>query len=149
MALSLPSIPSISVARRSYRLSTATILNSQISIPPFKSPRRVSFISRHQCAVVDASSRVFVPQTAVVDRNSVSLAEFKSEEELWAAVRLRIRTFYEFNQSSVGVEVGNIFVKFPSVYCFAFSLEARALMMHDRGCVGCQVLLGSQDRVDE
>lgn len=102
MALSLSSIPSISVARWSNKPSTATILNSYISIPSFKSPRRVSFISRHQCAVVD---QVFVPQTAVFDRNSVSLAEFKTEAELWAAVCLRIRTFYEFNQSSVGVEV--------------------------------------------
>nr|CAD1839808.1 unnamed protein product [Ananas comosus var. bracteatus] len=42
----------------------------------------------------------FRPRTR---RGSVAMREFVKEEELWAAVRLRIRTFYEFNESC-GVE---------------------------------------------
>ncbi|XP_058113915.1 GCN5-related N-acetyltransferase 7, chloroplastic isoform X3 [Magnolia sinica] len=39
-----------------------------------------------------------------LDRPALSIAEAASEAELWAAVHLRVRSFYEFNDQTYGVE---------------------------------------------
>ncbi|XP_073003495.1 GCN5-related N-acetyltransferase 7, chloroplastic isoform X1 [Typha latifolia] len=50
-----------------------------------------------------ASSHLCEREALALDVSSFAVREFWSEEELWAAVRLRFRTFYEFRESC-GVE---------------------------------------------
>ncbi|XP_010913599.1 GCN5-related N-acetyltransferase 7, chloroplastic isoform X4 [Elaeis guineensis] len=43
-------------------------------------------------------------EALTLDGGSLSVKESSLEEELWAAVRLRVRTFYEFKTESCGIE---------------------------------------------
>ncbi|KAG1326958.1 hypothetical protein COCNU_01G008920 [Cocos nucifera] len=51
-----------------------------------------------------AASHLCEREALTLEGGSLSVKEFSSEEELWAAVRLRVRTFYEFNTESCGIE---------------------------------------------
>lgn len=60
-----------------------------------------------QVNAVDAASFDVCNQeeTLFLDAKSLMVKEYFTEDELLAAVRLRIRTFYEFDDSSFNVEV--------------------------------------------
>lgn len=58
---------------------------------------------RRPITAVASSSHLCNPTK--LDKSALKLAEAVSEDELWAAARLRIRTFNDFSPSVVGVEV--------------------------------------------
>lgn len=73
--------------------------NFPISIPrhpPLRSLSRCSQLSNHQIEAIPITR---------VDKSSLSVAEGRYEAELWAAACLRVRTFYDFNQQTFGIEV--------------------------------------------
>lgn len=53
---------------------------------------------------VVAASNLCEEETLTLDARSLTVKEYFTEAELLAAVRLRIRTFYEFNQASYNIE---------------------------------------------
>ncbi|CAA2945556.1 Histone acetyltransferase [Olea europaea subsp. europaea] len=72
--------------------------NFPISIPrhpPLRSLSRCSQLSNHQIEAIPITR---------VDKSSLSVAEGRYEAELWAAACLRVRTFYDFNQQTFGIE---------------------------------------------
>lgn len=54
---------------------------------------------------VVAVSNICEQETLALDARSLKVKEYLTEAELLAAVRLRIRTFYEFNQETYNIEV--------------------------------------------
>lgn len=54
------------------------------------------------------SSQLCAPDTLVLDKSKLSVAETVSEDELWAAACLRVRTFNDFTSDSFGIEVSNV-----------------------------------------
>lgn len=59
------------------------------------------------------------------DRSTLSVAEAFSDDQLWAAACLRVRSFYHFRPSSIGVEVSLCFYFYFSLsisllYCLVF-----------------------------
>lgn len=66
--------------------------------------------------------RLCEPETLALDWSSVTIGEARSDEELLASVRLRVRSFYEFNQS-YNIEVSNVAAASPLV--FDYCLERR------------------------
>ncbi|KAK8965163.1 hypothetical protein KSP40_PGU013975 [Platanthera guangdongensis] len=96
--------------------SSARLLPAPISFPtnPNPSPHRIAFICRqitlsnplYSSGNVQrrlAASNICEQDPLGVDLSSPSVRECFSDEELHAAVRLRIRTFNNFNQSC-GIE---------------------------------------------
>ena len=59
-------------------------------------PIAYSHLSSHLPSTLDANT---------IDKSLLSLAEAFSEEELWAAACLRVRSFYEFRPSAYGIRV--------------------------------------------
>ncbi|XP_024025707.1 uncharacterized protein LOC21405807 isoform X2 [Morus notabilis] len=63
---------------------------------------------RLRCRPIAASSlctdNQTIPPSSAIDRSAVSVAEAFSEDQLWAAASLRVRSFYEFNPSSYRIE---------------------------------------------
>ncbi|PIN22089.1 Histone acetyltransferase [Handroanthus impetiginosus] len=57
-------------------------------------------LSDHQTAPQVASPS----RTSIIDRSLLSVSETCSEDELWAAACLRVRTFYNFNEQTFGIE---------------------------------------------
>lgn len=45
------------------------------------------------------------PQPILIDKSILSISEAKSENELWAASCLRVRTFYDFQHDTLNTEV--------------------------------------------
>lgn len=76
---------------------------------------------RLRCRPIAASSlctdNQTIPPSSAIDRSAVSVAEAFSEDQLWAAASLRVRSFYEFNPSSYRIEV-SLFLVCLSVCLF-------------------------------
>ncbi|KAJ8750969.1 hypothetical protein K2173_016150 [Erythroxylum novogranatense] len=51
---------------------------------------------------VGSASDVYAP--CRIDKSALLVAETVSEDELWAAARLRVRSFYDFDPSSFGIQ---------------------------------------------
>lgn len=91
---------------------------------PFFSPLFTSFSDRHlsnhpfshlsnslsprpwrRSKLSVSSSDVCIPEVSlIIDKSALIVREAVSDDELWAAACLRIRTFNEFKQESVGIE---------------------------------------------
>ncbi|KAK9697487.1 hypothetical protein RND81_08G040700 [Saponaria officinalis] len=92
-------------------LSLLTFLSPPLTPPP---PHQFTFCYRHRftskLSAASPSSQFAVPATAapqtpvIIDKSSLVIAEAASNEELLAATRLRIRSFYEFKHDSFSVE---------------------------------------------
>lgn len=59
------------------------------------------------------------------DRSTLSVAEAFSDDQLWAAACLRVRSFYHFRPNSVGVQVSlcfyfYVFLSISLLYCLVF-----------------------------
>lgn len=52
----------------------------------------------------------FPSRTGIIDKSLVSVSETCLESELWAATRLRVRTFYDFKEHTFGIEVSVVLV---------------------------------------
>ncbi|XP_020103351.1 uncharacterized protein LOC109720557 isoform X1 [Ananas comosus] len=103
-----PRSPSSSSLKRILSLSSSS------SSSVLRRPRFVRAASRL------CETEGFAP---ALDAGSVAIREFVTEEELWAAVRLRIRTFYEFNESC-GVEVSPVAIRDHRKYLAEREFEA-------------------------
>ncbi|GFQ01410.1 hypothetical protein PHJA_002284900 [Phtheirospermum japonicum] len=68
--------------------------------PALRSPGLYCHLSDHQIT----PQLEIPPRTSRIDRSSLSVAETCLEAELWAAACLRVRTFYDFNQQTFGIE---------------------------------------------
>ncbi|GKV18172.1 hypothetical protein SLEP1_g28593 [Rubroshorea leprosula] len=44
------------------------------------------------------------PQPILIDKSSLIVSEAASEDQFWAAASLRVRTFYNFQPSSYGIQ---------------------------------------------
>ncbi|XP_021756861.1 uncharacterized protein LOC110721935 [Chenopodium quinoa] len=84
------------------------LLNSFTSSPPLpssnltfslSSPRRFSKLSVSSSEVCDAPQ-----QSLIIDQSALLVEEAVSEDALWAAACLRIRTFNEYKEDSFGLE---------------------------------------------
>ncbi|XP_026658258.1 uncharacterized protein LOC103701680 isoform X3 [Phoenix dactylifera] len=97
-----------SAARPVVRLPSAHLLSpSSIhrrSQRGFSNPNLRCSTSRRELRPGSFASHLCEREALTLDGGSLSVKEFVSEEELWAAVRLRVRTFYEFNTQSYGIE---------------------------------------------
>ncbi|KAG8372473.1 hypothetical protein BUALT_Bualt12G0069800 [Buddleja alternifolia] len=61
--------------------------------------------SQHlNCQLSDHQTVAIPWRTSRIDRSLLSVSETRSESELWAAACLRVRTFYDFNQQTFGIE---------------------------------------------
>ena len=78
----------------------------------------ISFSSWHQSSVVvttahrirllpvaAATTTHHQQQSTSIDKSSLIVAETASEDQLWAAACLRVRSFYDFQASSYGIQV--------------------------------------------
>lgn len=75
-------------------------------------------LSDHQ-----TTPQVAIPsRTSRISRSSLSVSETSSEVELWAATCLRVRTFYDFNEQTFGIEVSAML---KSLYNFGFISSQR------------------------
>ena len=92
---------SLSSAFSSLKGSREYILPSFLSAESRRELGRILCLAPHLCE----------PKTLSLDWSAVTIAEARSEEELLASVRLRVRSFYEFNQSfNIEVSEGEIIV---------------------------------------
>lgn len=81
----------------------SSVVSPSHFFPPFSShSRRFSRLFVSSTGISDVPQQRFI-----VDKSSLVLYEAVSENELWAAANLRIRTFNEFKEDSFGVEVSN------------------------------------------
>ncbi|XP_042499674.1 uncharacterized protein LOC122077839 [Macadamia integrifolia] len=107
MAL-LCSLPHLSNPHRRRRTSASNSYRSCRTIPNFYNPRNHSPVFL-PCRRTGGQSRSIIsshlctPETITLDRSALDIAEAVSEEELWAAACLRIRSFHEF-RDSYGIE---------------------------------------------
>lgn len=91
MAL-LSSIPSLSFASPSHPTNSISF------------PFHTTQFYRRQRSIA-SSNLSSTLDTNHIDKSFLNLAEAFSEEELWAAACLRIRSFYEFRPSAYGIRV--------------------------------------------
>lgn len=95
--------------------------------PPFHLSFHTTSISplrRRRLITAVASSHLCNPETPTkLDKSALRLAEAVSEDELWAAACLRIRSFNDF-RPSVGVEVSSPCVGFDQFHSFFFSVNS-------------------------
>lgn len=105
--LSSASSPFITLRSRFHlRNPNPNSLNSRLHSSALQR-RAQRFRFRSQFAGV-AASNICEQETLTLDTSSLIVKEYFTEAELLAAVRLRIRTFYEFNQETFNVEVVEI-----------------------------------------
>ncbi|KAF7154786.1 hypothetical protein RHSIM_Rhsim01G0012100 [Rhododendron simsii] len=136
------------------------------SPPPLLLSPHLSFHAtsrRRPITAVASSSHLCNPTK--LDRSALKLAEAVSEDELWAAARLRIRTFNDFNPSVVGVEdykkclaerefealkerIAGKRTGFGRVTCINASLPlSHVLSISDDLCTTCTFSENGEDRV--
>ncbi|XP_058113916.1 GCN5-related N-acetyltransferase 7, chloroplastic isoform X4 [Magnolia sinica] len=100
-----------------------------------------------------------------LDRPALSIAEAASEAELWAAVHLRVRSFYEFNDQTYGVEdhkrylserefealkdrIAGKRIGFNRVSCINATIPISQTLRSSNGlCTACKFSDNGEDRV--
>lgn len=112
---------------REKRITMAMAVLSS-SLPPLSNPLPTSTSSSNLCCprIYSSSSsyhlrrrllrpliasQLCAPQTFKIDKSSLVVAETVSEDQLWAAACLRIRSFYQFGPS-YGIDVSVDFIGF-------------------------------------
>ncbi|KAL3644172.1 GCN5-related N-acetyltransferase 7, chloroplastic [Castilleja foliolosa] len=104
-------------------------------------------------------------RTSIIDRSLLRVAETCLEAELWAAACLRVRTFYDFNEQTFGIEDHKRYVAerefealkervagkrkgFRRVSCINATLPMSLLLnASDDLCSSCQFSRSGEDRV--
>jgi hypothetical protein len=67
------------------------------------SPNYRYYPSRRLCLYPISATRVVTPHH--IDKSSLTISETSSEDQLWAAACLRVRSFHEFKPSTFGIQV--------------------------------------------
>ncbi|KAI3444093.1 hypothetical protein Pfo_000758 [Paulownia fortunei] len=118
-------------------------------------------LSDHQ-----TTPQVAIPsRTSRINRSLLSVSETCSETELWAAACLRVRTFYDFNQQTFGIEDHKRYLAerefealkervagkrkgFRRVSCINATLPVSLLLnVSDDLCASCKFSQNGEDRV--
>lgn len=110
-------------------------LPSYSSIPIFSKSNTHGFRSSSSCRLrlrPISTSHVLAPS---IDRSTIVISETVSEEELWAAACLRVRTFNELNPSSYNIQVSSC----PCYICLV-SLCLDCGSCHVLAVIGLKVL---------
>ncbi|XP_024458705.1 uncharacterized protein LOC7465991 isoform X4 [Populus trichocarpa] len=66
------------------------------------SPNYRYYPSRRLCLYPISATRVVTPHH--IDKSSLTISETSSEDQLWAAACLRVRSFHEFKPSTFGIQ---------------------------------------------
>ncbi|KAK6136274.1 hypothetical protein DH2020_029973 [Rehmannia glutinosa] len=118
-------------------------------------------LSDHQ-----TTPQVEIPsRTSRINRSFLSVSETCSEDELWAAACLRVRTFYDFNQQTFGIEDHKRYLAerefealkervagkrkgFRKVSCINATLPTSLVLnVSDDLCAACKFSQNGEDRV--
>jgi hypothetical protein len=82
------------------------------------SPNYRYYPSRRLCLYPISATRVVTPHH--IDKSSLTISETSSEDQLWAAACLRVRSFHEFKPSTFGIQVSLWFSLWISKFIFEF-----------------------------
>ncbi|XP_075514550.1 GCN5-related N-acetyltransferase 7, chloroplastic [Primulina tabacum] len=127
-----------------------------------RSSPRYCQLSDHQTPLVSPLPRSRIART---DKSLLNVSESCSDVELWAAANLRVRTFYEFNEQTFGIEdhkkyladlefealkerVAGKKTGFRKVSCINATLPISLVSNIFRDlCTSCKFSLNEEDRV--
>ncbi|KAJ6923556.1 hypothetical protein NC652_017014 [Populus alba x Populus x berolinensis] len=120
--------------------------------------------SRRLCLCPISATHVVTPHH--IDKSSLTISETSSEDQLWAAACLRVRSFNEFKPSTFGIQDHKRYLAerefealkeriagkrtgFNRVSCLNASLPLSQLLSlpHDDLCAQCKFIENGEDRV--
>ncbi|XP_028063408.1 uncharacterized protein LOC114266688 isoform X2 [Camellia sinensis] len=85
--------------------SSSSSSSSTSIFPSSSSSFKPIFASHCLSRPISIASHLCAPKTPTrLDKSALTVAEAASDDELWATSCLRIRSFYDFHQSSFGIE---------------------------------------------
>lgn len=129
MALLLSS-PHVTVTYPSSSSVSHTPLNSNCSLSSFAfrwtlySSRRLQppiTVASHLCTTTPTTTTPTTTTTTTVDTSLLNVAEAFSEDQLWAASCLRVRSFYNFAPTAYAIHVSPLNAFFSFLFCSILS----------------------------
>ncbi|KAL7224570.1 hypothetical protein ACSBR1_025939 [Camellia fascicularis] len=146
--------------------SSSSSSSSTPIFPSSSSSFKPRFASHCLSRPISIASHLCAPKTPTrLDKSALTVAEAASDDELWATSCLRIRCFYDFHQSSFGIEdhkrclaerefealkerVAGKRTGFRRVSCINATLPlSHLLSISDDLCTACKFAENGEDRV--